>query len=139
MDKILSINTIKNVFAALGAKTSDSNYGVALLDKTSGEPKGLMGMSDLASVLGGNYIPKAYGRLSELADSITYNSVFFNYGTSGLNTPSSYGILVTLRAGSTNYGYWGLQLFFSVSSAILWKRVGNSGSDEWGEWVQIGE
>lgn len=52
MDKILAINTIKNVFSALGAKTSDSNYGVALLDKTSGEPKGLMGMSDLASVLG---------------------------------------------------------------------------------------
>ena len=52
MDKILSINTIKNVFAALGAKTSDSNYGVALLDKTTAEPKGLMGMSDLASVLG---------------------------------------------------------------------------------------
>lgn len=52
MDKILSIQTIKNVFAALGAKTSDSNYGVALLDKTTAEPKGLMGMSDLASVLG---------------------------------------------------------------------------------------
>ena len=53
MDKILSKDTIKNVFSALGAKTSDSNYGVALLDKTSGEPKGFMGMSDLASVLGG--------------------------------------------------------------------------------------
>lgn len=91
------------------------------------------------SKLGGNYIPRAYGQLSESADDITYNSVFFNYGTPGLNTPSNYGILVTLRAGSTNYGYWGLQLFFSASSAILWKRVGNSGSDEWDEWKQIGE
>ena len=52
MNKILSIKTIKNVFAALGAKTSDDNYGVALLDKTTAEPKGLMGMGDLASVIG---------------------------------------------------------------------------------------
>lgn len=54
MDTISGLNAIKSVFAALGAKTSDSNYGVALLDKTSGEPKGLMGMSDLASLLGVN-------------------------------------------------------------------------------------
>lgn len=47
------LNGMKSLFSSLGAKTSDSNYGVALLDKTSGEPKGLMGMSDLASVLGG--------------------------------------------------------------------------------------
>jgi len=53
MNTISFLNAMKEVFSTLGAKTSDSNYGVALLDKTSGEPKGLMGMSDLASVLGG--------------------------------------------------------------------------------------
>ncbi len=73
MDKILSKDTIKNVFAALGAKTSDSNYGVALLDKTSGEPKGFMGISDLASVLGASVI-------------IPYSADLNNYKTPGTYT-----------------------------------------------------
>ena len=52
MNKIKIINAIKGVFSALGAKTSDSNYAVALLDKTSAEPKGMMDFANLASVLG---------------------------------------------------------------------------------------
>ena len=55
MDGILTLNTIKNVFSALGAKTSDSNYAVALLDKTSAEPKGMMDFANLASVLGAGF------------------------------------------------------------------------------------
>ena len=78
MDKILSINTIKNVFAALGAKTSDDNYGVALLDKTSGEPKGLMGMSDLASVLGvENNIITLQANASTQLSNFQYSLVLF--------------------------------------------------------------
>lgn len=50
-------NGMKSLFFSLGAKTSDSNYAVGLYDKTSAEPKGLMGMSDLASVLG---VPALY-------------------------------------------------------------------------------
>lgn len=53
MDKITTLNTLKNVFSALGAKTSDDNYAVGLFDKTSGEPKGMMGISDLVSVMVG--------------------------------------------------------------------------------------
>ena len=47
------VNALKTAFSALGAKTSDSNYAVGLFDETTAEPKGIMGMSDLASVLGG--------------------------------------------------------------------------------------
>lgn len=46
------LNSLKSLFSSLGAKTSDNNYAVGLFDKTNGEPKGMMGMSDLASVLG---------------------------------------------------------------------------------------
>ena len=46
-------NGMKNLFSSLGAKTSDSNYAVGLFDKTSAEPKGIMDMASLASVLGG--------------------------------------------------------------------------------------
>lgn len=52
MNKTKIINAIKGVFSTLGAKTSDSNYAVALLDKTSAEPKGMMDFANLASVLG---------------------------------------------------------------------------------------
>ena len=77
MDKILSIQTIKNVFAALGAKTSDSNYGVALLDKTTAEPKGLMGMRDLASVLGATATQIASSR--NLDDILSPGMYYWNY------------------------------------------------------------
>ena len=52
MATITGLNMIKSVFAALGAKTSDSNYAVPLLNKTTAEPKGYMDMASLASVLG---------------------------------------------------------------------------------------
>ena len=52
MDTISTLNAIKGVFATLGAKTSNSNYAVPLVDKTSAEPKGFMEMANLASVLG---------------------------------------------------------------------------------------
>ena len=52
MDQITSLNMIKSVFAALGAKTTDSNYAVPVVNKTTAEPKGYMDMASLASVLG---------------------------------------------------------------------------------------
>jgi len=56
MDSQSLLNGLKDLFHSLGAKTSDSNYGVMIADKSSQEPKGVMGMSDLASVLGAKYI-----------------------------------------------------------------------------------
>ena len=46
------LNSLKSLFSSLGAKTSDSNYAVGLFDKTNGEPKGMMGISDLTLVMG---------------------------------------------------------------------------------------
>lgn len=97
MDKILSKDTIKNVFSALGAKTSDSNYGVALLDKTSGEPKGLMGMSDLASVLGGmRYNGVSFSDFNNAKQQGVYK---IDTGTANLPTGAyPYGCLVVFNA-----------------------------------------
>ena len=93
MDKILSINTIKNVFAALGAKTSDDNYGVALLDKTSGEPKGLMGIGDLASVLG--VVNLKFNRNGSISDA-----------------PTNYGFLISFKDDNIQ-----IDLYFSQASS----------------------
>lgn len=132
MDKILSKDTIKNVFAALGAKTSDSNYGVALLDKTSGEPKGFMGMSDLASVLGG------------LRSRGEYTGTSLNT----LNTGESVGCYLINPAKTTQgmpIAHWGLlivsglsgtmsQMFYDINGANnpLYFRVNHNGS--WDDW-----
>lgn len=101
MDKILSINTIKNVFAALGAKTSDDNYGVALLDKTSGEPKGLMGIGELTSVLGGI---NGYKPIKNMTGSnpITINGTQYYYGTYfHLGDNGGFGLAVATVYNST--------------------------------------
>lgn len=105
------LNGMKSLFSSLGAKTSDSNYGVALLDKTSGEPKGLMGMSDLASVLG---VMKWQGNID------------------GVNTPVDTGIsvnaqsrgetLLVLCSGHSATGN-------STTSAIYMLRLGYDGNN----------
>ena len=129
MDKILSKDTIKNVFSALGAKTSDSNYGVALLDKTSGEPKGFMGMSDLASVL--VVIPFNWGNITSL-DDIKVTSVWRAGGisvTTNANTyNNTYGICLTLRSGGTNNWYL-FQMYFTIAEYKLFVRGKSSSSD----------
>ena len=136
MDKILSINTIKNVFAALGAKTSDDNYAVGLFDKTTAEPKGLMEMNDLRSVLGvmvhgGEFYhgslntlltPGAYGiRLgepgntitdypSELADKNSVMLVFPNYFSTNtsyvIQLIMSYDEIAFIRLKISDFGVW---------------------------------
>ena len=52
MNTISFSNAFKSLMATLGAKTTDSNYAVPLVNKTSGAPQGFMDMSSLASVLG---------------------------------------------------------------------------------------
>lgn len=69
-------NGLKSLFSTLGAKTSDSNYGVALLDKTSGEPKGLMGMSALASVLGAILFKDVYNQNFDI-NTLTLDGVSY--------------------------------------------------------------
>ena len=52
MNTISFRDAFKSLMATLGAKTTDSNYAVPLVNKTSGAPQGFMDMSSLASVLG---------------------------------------------------------------------------------------
>lgn len=142
MDKILSKDTIKNVFSALGAKTSDSNYGVALLDKTSGEPKGFMGMSDLASVL---------GALTFIIDGSHPDTSgdFNNYTTTGIftintfsspmeNSPQSGGLIGLLFV----FGFNGrsnsiaMQVIITIRSNHMYFREGRT-DNGWGVWKSI--
>lgn len=81
-------NGLKSLFSTLGAKTSDSNYGVALLDKTSGEPKGLMGMSSLASVLGGLTL---------------YHYIEYNNFQSPINIGKAIGLVIVISSATGNY------------------------------------
>lgn len=125
MDKILSKDTIKNVFSALGAKTSDSNYGVALLDKTSGEPKGFMGMSDLASVLGvmATYPSTALNISSDI--KAIEKGIYFIAKTSWGGVPqdipvSEDGLLAVFKWGDTAIGYLFITSSGSCYSGIKW-------------------
>lgn len=134
MDKILSIQTIKNVFAALGAKTSDSNYGVALLDKTTAEPKGLMGMSDLASVLGG------------VITTMSVSADLNNQKTTGL-----YGITPqestweSLHYPSVNWGILRITQCTSNPTGVIQEIYGYGGSkyqrafyqNNWLPWIRL--
>ena len=114
MDKILSIQTIKNVFAALGAKTSNDNYGVALLDKTTAEPKGLMGMSDLASVLGG------IARIKH--ESVNVGS---GTGTNGLH----YAVDNVISAGGA------VMYFLTIQANALWNAIGFKNSEDYSVFI----
>ena len=136
MDKILSINTIKNVFSALGAKTSDDNYGVALLDKTTAEPKGLMGMRDLASLLGGIKVkPDAAPYITDANDLDT--GFVFAYCTKGAANAPQYNnencYILNLRNTYT------IQLaFFYGSHKVFMRSRKTSGSQYvWDEWTEV--
>ena len=133
MDKILAINTIKNVFSALGAKTSDSNYGVALLDKTSGEPKGMMDFANLASVLGANelIVDNTYD-----ANNMLNRGVVYRWNSSvPSNTPLSYAAMIVYKIGPTNYAQFCISRTWGNRHAML-KRVLKD-NNEWSPWQRI--
>lgn len=62
------------------------------------------------------------GNLNVNADTIIENGIYAVYGTTGLNTPTSYGIFICLR---TLGGYNGLQLFFDRSGTGMYYRTAN--------------
>lgn len=128
MDKITTLNTLKNVFSALGAKTSDDNYAVGLFDKTSAEPKGIMGMSDLSSVLGG-ILPMGDGDSTTNIDTlIGKSSAIAITANNSSNPKTSIGVVVTIFASSS----YGIQLFFTSSSTS--RRHYFVG---WGPWTDL--
>lgn len=91
-------NGIKELFAALGAKTSDSNYAVPLLNKTNGTPQGMMDMSSLASVLGG-ILNKIKG--VKWFDQSTPGTTGTSFDISS-SVPNYSGILICAAVGTGN-------------------------------------
>ena len=120
-------NGLKSLFSTLGAKTSDSNYGVALLDKTSGEPKGLMGMSALASVLGG--LPKVTDVPTNLDTAVKQGVYILNGSCSYTH---NYGVLIVFE-GRSNYG---IQIVWDQGYNKLYSR-GRVGQQDFSDinWV----
>lgn len=107
MEGILSLNSIKEIFSSLGAKTSDSNYAVALLDKTSAEPKGMMDFANLASVLG---VPKKLS--TQNPDNLPSFSIC--YCVQETSAPTDFFICFTLfnENDGAQLGVGGNKLFY---------------------------
>ena len=117
-------NGLKDLFAALGAKTSDSNYAVPLLNKTNGTPQGMMDMASLASVLGGllkcQSVRGFQGNCNDLDTGFAY------YFEGGSNAPSIYCWIITLKYNSSDCAQlaWG--------STGLWTR--RKSTNTWSSW-----
>ena len=123
-------NGLKSLFSTLGAKTSDSNYGVALLDKTSGEPKGLMGMSALASVLGGQKTILSGGNLNDIKTPGTY----WIASNSITNRPAdTWGCLKVFQS---MYGLYQEYYCESLQTAVYHRAYINSQS-QWTDWIRL--
>ena len=127
------VNALKTAFSALGAKTSDSNYAVGLFDKTTAEPKGIMGMSDLASVLGGmNYIRTITSNTDILNnDSIVQGTYFINNTGGVINMPAneSSGYLIKFDTKS-------IAVFLSYDNNALYYVL--NVNNTWQSWKKVG-
>ena len=76
------LNGVKSLFSGLGAKTTDSNYAVPLVNKNDATPTGYMTMANIAAVLGAaNIMAKSLncrvtetssGKLENLTTGIVY-------------------------------------------------------------------
>ena len=138
MDTISTLNAIKSVFAALGAKTSDSNYAVPLVDKTSAEPKGFMEMANLASVLGGTSTKITTSALLSSYKTIgTYNIETSQIASNIEDVPvESGGVLVVSKGHSSSFVFQEYRTLSEVyirrvsvsdSTASDWSRLDNFG------------
>lgn len=141
MDQIQTFNTIKNVFAALGAKTADNNYAVPLLNKSNASPQGFMDLASLASVLGVSLSGSSDIQNSNL-NSYTdigfhiYRIVNANGGTTNYpNSGNGVGVLLTLFTNTTNTAR-GAQLFFENSGRVYSRNAWN-GVDSFSAWKEL--
>ena len=113
---------MKSMFSSLGAKTSDSNYAVGLYDKTSAEPKGLMGMSDLASVLGGTVTTYSGNSLDDLKTPGRYTC------SSSLLPDGHVGVIDVIEVTGGRY----VQTVYQPTVRRTIQRTFNGTS--WGNW-----
>ena len=122
------LNSLKSLFSSLGAKKSDNNYAVGLFDKTNGEPKGMMGMSDLASVLGGVFDESNVD--TNDCNTVSHSCII---GTSGTTTnrpdSSSFvgGVLITIYGKIDGFQFW----YNTSTSALYYRRYRGAASSSW--------
>ena len=132
-------NGMKSLFFSLGAKTSDSNYAVGLYDKTSAEPKGLMGMSDLASVLG---VKQSY----DISNNVDLNTLRTpgdykcdRYATVATlaNTPTGLAnaFLMEVRICPAAPEYVIQRIYQNSDSTIFYRT--STGNNSWTGWNKI--
>ena len=142
MNTISFSNAFKSLMATLGAKTTDSNYAVPLVNKTSGAPQGFMDMSSLASVLGGLF-QKEKGTASEFPTDLNllynqtqpYMLVWLSSAGAPDNVPfSGLGLCLTLP-----YAYGVIQCAVKqhIGSDIYIREYWAGSSNSWTEWKSI--
>ena len=129
MTGINLVNMMKNVFATLGAKSSNNNYAVPLVDASSAEPKGYMNMSNLASVLGA--MGARDGATMYSGDANDYNETgAYSFGSNMMeNVPADYGVLLVFTGG-----YFIVQIAICGSPNIMFKYRRRSRETAWGNW-----
>ena len=122
---------MKSLFSSLGAKTSDSNYAVGLFDKTSAEPKGIMDMASLASVLG-----VLVGDLGGSGTSAVIDSVKAYWSTMPANSFASGYMNGTLSAYVMIFkhdGFGRIEIRYRGSGSL---ETYNKGTQE-GDWAKL--
>lgn len=138
MNTISFSNAFKSLIATLGAKTTDSNYAVPLVNKTSGAPQGFMDMSNLASVLG---VSLSALKSGDNLDDFRRNdgcSYFSSSSTpSGLPSdfPSNQYGLVRCRVMSSAYSIY-LQEVFCLNSGERYRRSYWAANGGWKDWYK---
>ena len=141
MDHITSLNMIKSIFAALGAKTSDINYAVPLLNKTTAEPKGYMDMASLASVLGERILFSGAG-----ANVLDEGTDLDNLTIPGFYVSPNSAISKTIVNGPPTTVQFVMWVFRGRSSDYFWQIVMhkstlymryNGGTADWGSWKKL--
>ena len=129
-------NGMKDLFSSLGAKTSDSNYAVGLFDKISAEPKGIMDMASLASVLGG--MKPAHLPDNSNMDTILTTGLYYNTSDTIVNGGNKMGIWVVFSAKLSNTIYSVFQIAIDTrgkgTSPIKYRVGWTDDGNGWSNW-----
>lgn len=123
------LNGLKSLFSGLGAKTTDSNYAVPLVNKSNAEPAGYMEMSNLATLMAG-VKPLANQNLDSVFQNGTY---FVGSGNEGKpNTNDGFFVVLNYNNASITQIYWCTQ----PSNGVYIRNTINQGSS-WRGWYKI--
>jgi hypothetical protein len=131
--------------ATLGAKTTDRNYAVPLVNKTSGDPQGFMDMSSLASVLG---VDMFFFENGQNLNNLTFKNrryLYVYFSPSQTVTQSLLNLPTALNAGFAMivlapYGFspYHAQIITDGSNIYIRRQIGGpSNESEFSPWKQI--